>query len=242
MFEPRWEDGPSGLADAPRAFVFRPAALEGRHLLPDDDFSFDLHLFSGRADLLSSFEAAFQQLAQQGLGRGRPRAQLLRVASLDRQGQESASAGFAIDFAPRQSPRTLRLQFLSPTEVKGPVSARPELRALIKRLMDRVGNLVALYQGGRLTVDADPVLEAAARVRLVSAELTSVAADRRSTRTGQTHSLGGWMGHLDYDGDFTLLLPWIEAARWTGVGRQTVWGKGWVEIATGGTAETRVIA
>ncbi len=242
VFEPHWAGGPSGLADAPRGFVFRPASLEGRHFAPGDEFHFDLHLFSGRADLLSYFEAAFQQLAQQGLGRGRPRAQLLRVAPLDCQGRESDAAGWAIDFKPRPAIGTLRLRFLSPTELKGTVSGRPELEVLIRRLMDRIGNLAVLYQGCRLTLDVDPVLDAAARVRLASAELAPVAADRRSTRTGQTHSLGGWIGHLDYAGDFTLLLPWLEAARWTGVGRQTVWGKGWVEVATAGTAETPVIA
>lgn len=46
VFEPRWPAGPSGLADPPRAFVFRPTGLEGRNLQPGEPFWFDLHLFS----------------------------------------------------------------------------------------------------------------------------------------------------------------------------------------------------
>ena len=45
----RWEGGPSGLADAPRAFVLRAMAAEG-DLSAGDGFSIDLHLFSGRVD------------------------------------------------------------------------------------------------------------------------------------------------------------------------------------------------
>lgn len=33
----------------------------------------------------------------------------------------------------------------------------------------------------------------------------------------------------EYEGDLAEFIPYIDAARWTGVGRQSVWGKG--EIA-----------
>jgi hypothetical protein len=31
---------------------------------------------------------------------------------------------------------------------------------------------------------------------------------------------------VEYAGELGEFLPWLRAARWTGVGRQTVWGKG----------------
>ena len=34
-----------------------------------------------------------------------------------------------------------------------------------------------------------------------------------------------------YRGDLAAFLPYLRAARWTGVGRQTVWGKGEIEVA-----------
>ncbi len=54
---------------------------------------------------------------------------------------------------------------------------------------------------------------------------------RRSSKTGQKHSLGGFTGWVDYEGEYSKFLPWVQAARWTGVGRQTVWGKGSIEAA-----------
>jgi len=44
------------------------------------------------------------------------------------------------------------------------------------------------------------------------------------------HSLGGFTGEAEYEGDLAEFLPWLRAARWVGVGRQTVWGKGELRV------------
>ncbi len=56
---------------------------------------------------------------------------------------------------------------------------------------------------------------------------------RRSSRTGQTHSIGGFIGEAEYEGDLREFVPFLRAAKWTGVGRQTVWGKGEIEVKVG---------
>ena len=60
-------------------------------------------------------------------------------------------------------------------------------------------------------------------------EIQHVDAERTSRATGQTHSLSGFTGSAEYEGEIAEFIPYLEIARWTGVGRQTVWGKG--EIA-----------
>jgi hypothetical protein len=57
-----------------------------------------------------------------------------------------------------------------------------------------------------------------------------VESARRSSRTGQTHSLGGFVGTAEYEGDLAEFLPYLEAGRWVGVGRQAVWGKGEIAV------------
>jgi hypothetical protein len=42
--------------------------------------------------------------------------------------------------------------------------------------------------------------------------------------------LGGFVGEADYTGDLTEFLPYLRAAQWTGVGRQTTWGKGAIAL------------
>jgi len=53
-----------------------------------------------------------------------------------------------------------------------------------------------------------------------------VEVHRQSSRTGQVHSIGGFVGEAEYEGELSEFLPYLRAAKWTGVGRQTVWGKG----------------
>jgi CRISPR/Cas system endoribonuclease Cas6 (RAMP superfamily) len=53
---------------------------------------------------------------------------------------------------------------------------------------------------------------------------------RRSSRTGQVHPIGGFVGEAFYQGLLTEFLPILKAAEWTGVGRHTVWGKGAVRV------------
>ena len=252
VFEPRWESGPSGLTDPPRAFVFRPTGLEGRNLQPGEAFSFDLHLFSPRPDLLAYFVLAFRQLGVEGIGPGRARVELVRVNAVNETGEPgaavfengslagSAGEGIALNLsahepATQPAPGILRIQFLTPTEFKeaGSVAVRPEFGPLFRRLANRIGNLCALYQSERPAANLEALTHAADRMRIVGGTVSWAEVERRSSKTGQRHSLGGFTGTVDYQADYQgnygPFLPWLRAARWTGVGRQTVWGKGSIE-------------
>ncbi|HEX2725770.1 MAG TPA: hypothetical protein VHN20_08130, partial [Beijerinckiaceae bacterium] len=48
LFEPVAPDGPSGMNDAPRPFVFRAAHLDGRRIPPRARFHYDMNLFELR--------------------------------------------------------------------------------------------------------------------------------------------------------------------------------------------------
>ena len=58
---------------------------------------------------------------------------------------------------------------------------------------------------------------------MTSCEIHCHEVGRRSTRTGHTRSSGGFAGGAEYESDLAF-LPYLEAARWVGVGRQAVWG------------------
>ena len=76
----------------------------------------------------------------------------------------------------------------------------------------------------------EKLAELAGGVAMTGHSLTHEWAERLSTRTGQTHPLGGFTGSADYQGELRELLPVLRAAQFTGVGRQTVWGKGEMEV------------
>ena len=235
IFEPRRDLGPapSGLADWPRPFVFRTARLDGIDAAAGDAFSFDLHLFDLRQPVLPYFETAFAAWVASGIGPGRRRARLDRVEplGLDDQPNLGAPCVLPLDMEPAAVDHLI-VSFVTPTELKaaGQVVDHPEFAVLFARLRDRIATLRALYGQGPLDVDFRGMGERAGAIRLIHCDLTWYHASRTSRRTGQTHPLGGFTGEVRYQGMLAEFLPWLRVGRWTGVGRQTVWGKGELRV------------
>jgi CRISPR-associated endoribonuclease Cas6 len=224
---------PSGLADSPRPFVLRTWHLDGVPITPGDPFHFDLHLFEVSTPLLGAFQEAFATFAKTGFGKPRTRAELLRTAQLGLADEESPGPPLVLSLDPEPTPvRNITLRFVTPTELKGngALAASPGFPVLFARLRDRIGTLRALYGPGPLEIDFRGLGERAAAVRLVRSELAWTGPKRKSASTGQIHSIGGFTGEAEYEGPLAEFLPWLRAARWVGIGRQTVWGKGDVRL------------
>ncbi len=212
-FSPSTSEGPSGLRDLPRPFVFRVAHLDGLRLAAGEPFEIGMNLFAIRERPIDIFRDALCGMLPARLD-GMEGAQLLRLP---------LGAGPAVE--------RVRVTFVTPTELKG--SADPDFGVLFARIRDRVSTLRGLFGAGPLDIDFKAMGERAQRVRMIRRDLRHVEAERFSRRTGQLHPLGGFVGMAEYEGALAEFLPYLEAARWTGVGRQTVWGKGesaWVEM------------
>jgi hypothetical protein len=229
IFEPSAVgSGPSGLADWPRPFVFRATHLDGLTIPPGSEFHFDLNLFDVRDPATAGyFATAFSQLAQEGLGPNRGRVELTGV--------RQAAEPLEIDLAAQAEPATrVRVRFLTPIELKSgqQLAERPEFGILAARIRDRISTLRHLYGPGPLDIDFQKFGEQASLVRMTYCEIRHVGVARRSSRTGQIHSIGGFTGEAEYEGALTEFIPYLRAAEWTGVGRQTTWGKGHICIAS----------
>jgi len=250
MFEPSaLTPGPSGLADWPRPFVFRATHLDGCTVAPGAPFSFDLNLFDMQSPAIAYLVLAFAQLAQEGIGPRRGRAGLAEVWQLNETGDplarvydgaslllQQGAAPMQLALAPvAERVERVRVRFATPTELKSgqQLSERPEFGVLASRIRDRLSTLRELYDGGPLEIDFRQFGERAARVRLTRYDLHQVEVVRQSSRTGQVHSIGGFVGEAEYEGNLAEFIPYLQAAKWTGVGRQTVWGKGELEVNAG---------
>jgi hypothetical protein len=187
-----------------------------------------LNLFDQRSPAAAYLTRSFEQLATQGLGPGRGRARLEET--------RGATDWIGIPLSPRtEQARRVRVRFLTPTELKSGerVLAVPEFAALAMRAKDRVSLLRQIYGAGGLEMDHRGFRERAGMVRMTRWEGGQVHAERRSSRTGQVHGLGGFTGEAEYEGELAEFLPYLVAASYTGVGRQTVWGKGHIEVEKG---------
>jgi hypothetical protein len=217
IFEPKSLAGPSGLADPPRPFVFRARDLDGRVVAPGEAFHFDVNVFDVAGDSVSCFIQVFGELDW---------AKLQRV--------DRADEPERLSLDPRPAPVSkVRIEFLTPTELKSKdqIADVPEFPILFGRIRDRLSTLSALYGRGPLAIDFAALGERVEAVRLAHCDIHPVSATRRSGRTGQTHPIGGFVGSAEYEGELAEFLPYLEAARWTGVGRQTVWGKGEIRVS-----------
>ena len=215
---------PSGLADPPRPFVLRAAHLDGRHFKPGRLFGFDLHLFDLDPAPSEALRAAMSRLAEHGLGREKGHA-ICRGVSL---------RPVTLDLAPEDNaPARIRVRFVTPTELKhaGRKVGVPEFPILLARIRDRLSTLRSLYGPGPLPIDFRDLVRRAEAVRIVSCRLEQREVSRRSSRTGQTHLIGGFLGDVVYEGELGEFLPYLRAAWWTGVGRHTVWGNGLIEVS-----------
>ncbi|MFL6463457.1 MAG: CRISPR system precrRNA processing endoribonuclease RAMP protein Cas6 [Bryobacteraceae bacterium] len=241
IFEPQSMGGPSGFADAPRPFVLRPQGLDERSFQRGDTFFLDVHLFDLDEKILAYFILAFLQFAREGLGPGRVPVELTAVRALTLEcspgeivwsqgGYHSAAlpAPLQIDLRPVHGMvERLRVEFRTPTELKseGSISRVPEFAVLFGRVRDRISTLASLY-GHPLDFDFKTMGTRSKTVRLTDYQVQWEQVRRRSSRTGQQHSIGGFVGWAEYEGNLNEFVPWLQAGYWSGVGRQTVWGKG----------------
>jgi hypothetical protein len=237
LFEPGKASGrnsPSGLGDWPRPYVLRARHLDGTAIAAGGEFFFEVHIFDLREPFLAYFREAFAELAERGIGARRGRAALERIHQLDLKdgGTEIADVPLAPSSISleRDGLQVARVgvRFLTPTELKsaGGLAERPEFPMLFSRLRDRLSTLRSLYGAGPMDIDFRAMGRRAQAIRLADCDLAWEKVERKSRRTGQVHPLGGFTGEAVYEGDLAEFLPWLRAARWVGVGRQTVWGKG----------------
>ncbi len=248
VFEPQAArgEGPSGLADWPRPFVFRAAHLDGSTVRTGEAFHFDIHIFDVRNPALEYFVLAFAQLARDGLGPGRGRAELGAVDQMDlndatsarvfdgrqlRMSELAAPITWVINDAPEPVHR-LRVRFVTPTELKSQhqVAECPEFAILFGRLRDRISTLRTLYGAGPLDIDFHGMGERSAEVKMVRCAMKRTAVDRLSSRSGHRHPLGGFVGEAEYEGKLAPFVDYLRLGKWVGVGRQTVWGKGELDV------------
>ncbi|MCC6292955.1 MAG: CRISPR system precrRNA processing endoribonuclease RAMP protein Cas6 [Bryobacterales bacterium] len=214
---------PSGLGDLPRPFVFRATHLDGRTIGRGQPFHFDLHLFDTRDAAVDVFAGAFARVAEAGLGANRSKATL----------RSAEHRSVVLNLLPRRGQiGAIRVRFATPTEMKsdGRLVSRPEFSVLIGRIRDRISTLRALYGPGPLALDFRAFSDRAATVAITRCAIERTPTARRSSRTGQVHPIGGFTGEVEYAGELSEFVPYLEAARWTGVGRHTVWGNGAIEV------------
>lgn len=127
----------------------------------------------------------------------------------------------------------MTLRFATPVDLRdcGAPVAIPEFGPIIRRLRDRASSLAAFFGDGPLELDFKGVSALADTVRLVENRTRVVTVNRRSSKTGQRHDVGGFVGEATYDGEaIGRLMPLVRVGEVIHVGKHAAFGNGRMEV------------
>ena len=250
-FEPRppaESERLSSFQDIPRPFVFDVPATESAEFPAGQPVDFGLTAIGRAARHVPFFVSAFRNLSDEGIGPRRARFDLLEVAALDAQANRVAIYESTTPLvrlaAPTLRPAdlmkpgdtdrtTLTLRFPTPLDLKdqGVPVGTPEFAPIIRRLRDRANALATFFADGPLDLDFKGVSAMAETVRLVRNETRLLEVNRRSSRTGQRHDVGGLVGEASYEGEaIGRLMPLVRVGEVVHAGKHAAFGNGGMEV------------
>jgi hypothetical protein len=132
----------------------------------------------------------------------------------------------------------VQIEFLTPTTLKigsttegaGTIVRRPEFHHIIKRLRDRVSALMTFYGDGPPEWDFVRMGKAAEEVETVDDQTRWVERSRVARSRGVTHDLSGFVGLITFRGDLSPFLPLLRIGEYVHVGKNAVFGNGWMVV------------
>ena len=236
------------LSDIPRPFVLEPPETEQEVFQPGEGMRLGLALVGRGIEYLPYFILTFRALGEEGIGKGRGRFRLVRVAALHPltgaeaevysgadgmvrtcdlavTGEELAEAGEGIG-------EEATVAFLTPTRLTGEerLQDKPEFHLLYRAALRRVSSLMAFHCGATLDLDYRAEIEAAKGVRLAEDRTRWEEWERYSSRQGQRMKFGGIVGEARYAGDLRRFGAMLRAVEVVHVGKNTTFGLGRVQI------------
>ncbi len=235
--------------DPPRPFVLVDPSPHEDQLRARESISLGLVVVGSAIADLPYFVVSLRRLGEAGIGRRQNRFTVDAVRALDRTGS-GADAVFrrgtelvkpvriattASDLRRENDSTATRahVHFVTPTDLRGEEQApgAPVLGLLIRRARDRMSALSTFFGSGPLDPEPRRTAELADDARIVTSEVDRSRIERRSRRTGERHTIGGWTGSVTYESpNLPALLPWLRLAEVMGVGKHATFGNGRIVV------------
>jgi hypothetical protein len=237
------------LSDVPLPFVIEPPLDNRTNYQPGDLLEFGLILVGRAINYLPYFVVVFRELGRMGIGQGRGKYVLQRIAAvqpLDRVEalvyngmdvvvrDQDLSVGYAeVETRARGLPGDrVTIRFLTPTRLKhqGQYVRRPDFHVLIRAILRRVSSLSYFHCGQLWDADFRGIIAAAEAVEATRLAVEWVDWERYSGRQKQRMNLGGFVGEVTYQGDLGPFRPLLALGELVHVGKACVFGNGRYEL------------
>jgi len=247
LFETGRYFGKEGLKAAggvPQPFVLEPPIEELKLYPAGSRISFGLVLIGKGVDYLPYFLAVFERMGESGMGKGRGRFQLFRVAdgiantTVYEQEKGAVNSRLAVvshrDWAEigsesaDRTASTCLVRLLTPLRLKqeGSLSRSLNFELLIRAILRRLVYLNQFFGTEELKLDFRSLLAQAREVRTESEQLQWRDWERYSSRTDRKMKLGGLIGELRFQGEIQPFRRLLEFGELVHIGKNSTFGLG----------------
>jgi hypothetical protein len=242
----------------PRPYIIEPPVEKKLLYNPDDCIDFNLILIGRAIDYLPYFIYAFDELGNNGIGRGRGRFILEEIVTQMDGEEHTVYSGETKKIYPTESliidlrkaidnvlndtdyPQditSLTLKFVTPTRIKYQrrLTRDLEFHVLVRQLLRRIFLIWHFHceGSGSLKELKDYHRRLINRAYDISIEKSSLYWydwERYSHRQGTRMKLGGFLGEVTYKGDLNPFVPFLCAGETLHVGKGTTFGLGKYKI------------
>ncbi len=231
---------------APHPFVITPPLEEKRDYLPGEVLCFELLLIGRSIDFLPYFIYTFDELGRRGIGkvRGRYRLEEVRVFH-PRVGDKliysfrdkilhSDFSVIGVDdlYSFNSIPSIMKFRFLTPTRLKYDERLTSDLQfhVLMRNLLRRISLLSYFHCNEDLVLDFKGLIEEARGISLLRSELRWFDWERFSSRQSTRMYMGGFVGEVIFEGDFSRFIPFLLLGEYIHIGKGTSFGLGKYKI------------
>lgn len=229
--------------EVPHPFLIIPP-LERKHSYHvGEKADFGLILIGKAIDYLPYFIFTFEELGKIGIGKEKGKFSLTEVYSINSEQKETLIyeatqrkllSLFCVRFPFKENSDHLEkeaigLKFLTPVRLKyeGSIGNQLEFHVLIRNLLRRISTLAYFHcEEDHSTIDFKGLIEKAKEVKIAKNDLRWYEWERYSSRQDTKMSMGGFVGHVTYQGDLTEFLLWLKAGELVHVGKGTTLGLG----------------
>ena len=214
-----------GGEDVQRRALARPFVLRGYYSRPDRrSFVLELLLFGAGGKFETFFDTVVEVMDRMGIGQDRRVCRLEKLGCVD------------VNLSDPEPTSDLVVEFLTPCvrlrHLGRMYKEERPFHVLLSRLVDRVVELDRLYGDG-VEAEEGKIVELKRRSREVaSVKLSGGVYDavRTSGRTGDRMYLDGFVGEMQYTGEFTCFRDVLRYLPWVNLGHFNVFGCGWCNM------------
>lgn len=226
----------------PHPFVLIPP-LDGAKIYNQGDIlTFELVLIGKAIDYLPYFVYTFDKLGNHGIGKGRGKFKIEKITDLLSQNENSVYNPETSQFnqnyttiTPQQlltkkdkNFKKITFNFVTPTRIKyeNKYTSNPEFHILIRTLLRRISSLSYFHTKTELDIDYKGLIEESQKIKTVAKDIRWYDWERYSARQDTRMNLGGFIGQITYEGDFTQFLPYLKLGEYIHIGKNTSFGLG----------------